>query len=60
MGARLLAGYSFLPTGTVVLAGGLAVGLLELDEHLAASGRRVGFSGGPDRPRRVPARCRGR
>ena len=53
LGARLLAGYWFLPTGTVVLAGGLAVALLELDEHLAGSGRRVGFSGGPDSAREL-------
>lgn len=48
--SSLLSGYWFVPSSTVLLISGLALGLLAIDEQLAAN-NRVGFTGGPDSAR---------
>ncbi len=51
--SRLLSGYWFIPTAILLVVSALAFALVELDSRLAADGRQVGFTGGPDSAREL-------
>ncbi len=51
--SRLLSGYWFVPTSTVLVISGLAYGLLAVDRRIQSNGARVGFNGGPGSAREL-------